>query len=131
MVSVLGSVALWGFGVVFGLLGVATLIFWTLDEWRDADGIEEVVDGVADRSGSAIVVITGVLLTIGDQLIQLVTDLVMMIDAPVVVGHLVGGFLGWLGLQGTISTREFLIFFGIVTIIALIWRASTTRGRGI
>jgi hypothetical protein len=129
--SVLGTVALWGFGVVIGVIGVATLIYWTLDEWRDADDVTEVVEGVGERSGSAIVVIAGVLLTIGDQLIQLVADLVGMIDAPVIVGHIVGGFLGFLGLQGTITQRQFLLGFGIVTVVALIWRASVTRGRGI
>jgi len=129
--SVLGTVALWGFGVVIGVIGVATLIYWTLDEWRDADDVTDIVEGVGERSGSAIVVIAGVLLTIGDQLIQLVADLIGMIDAPVLVGHIAGGILGYLGLQGTLTTRQFLLGFGIVTVVALIWRASTTRGRGI
>jgi len=129
--NILGSVTLWGFGVVVGVLGVMVLAYWILDEWRDADDATEVVEGVGERSGSAIVVGTGVLLTIGDQLIQLVADLIGMIDAPVVVGHIVGGLLGWLGLQGTISQSQFVVFFGIVTVIALIWRASVTRGRGL
>lgn len=129
--NILGSVTLWGFGIIVGVLGVMILAYWILDEWRDANDATEVVEGVGERSGSAIVVGTGVLLTIGDQLIQLVADLVGMIDAPVVVGHIVGGLLGWLGLQGTISQRQFLVFFGIVTVIALIWRASVTRGRGL
>jgi|GEM_PF-3817012 len=129
--NILGSVGLWGFGVVIGAIGVMVLIYWVLDEWRDADDTTDVVDGVGERSGSAIIVSLGVLLTIGDQLIQLVADLLGMIDAPVVVGHIVGGFLGWLGLRGTISEGQFLVFFGIVTIIALIWRASVTRGRGL
>ena len=129
--NILGSVTLWGFGVVVGVIGVMTLIYWALDEWRDADDATEVVEGVGERSGSAIVVMTGVVLTIGDQLIQLVADLIGMIDAPVVVGHIVGGLLGWLGLQSTISEGQFLAFFGIVTVIALIWRASVTRGRGL
>jgi hypothetical protein len=120
-----------GFGVAIGIIGVMALIYWTVDEYRDANGATDVVEGVGERSGSAIVVVTGVLLTIGDQLIQLVADLIGLIDAPVVVGHLVGGLLGWLGLQGTISQREFLIFFGIVTVVALIWRASSTGGRGL
>lgn len=129
--NLLGSVTLWGFGVVIGLIGVVTLIYWILDEWTDADDATEIVEGVGERSGSALVVIAGVLLTIGDQLIQLAADLVVMIDAPVVVGHLVGGVLGYLGLQGTLTTRQFLLGFGIVTIVALVWRASKTRGRGI
>jgi hypothetical protein len=131
VVNLLGSVALWGFGVVIGVIGVITLVYWILDEWSDADDATEVVEGVGERSGSALVVLTGVLLTIGDQLIQLVADLITMINAPVVVGHVVGGLLGWLGLQGTISQAEFLFWFAVVTVIALIWRASTTRGRGI
>lgn len=131
MVNVLGAVSLWGLGVVIGVIGVVTLLYWILDEWRDANDATEVVEGVGERSGSAIVVMSGVLLTIGDQLIQLVADLIGMIDAPVVVGHVVGGILGWLGLQGTITTRQFVIGFVAVTIIALVWRASTTRGRGI
>lgn len=129
--NILGSVTLWGFGIIVGVLGVMILAYWILDEWRDANDATEVVEGVGERSGSAIVVGTGVLLTIGDQLIQLGADLVGMIDAPVVVGHIVGGLLGWLGLQGTISQSQFLVFFGIVTVIALIWRASVTRGRGL
>lgn len=129
--NLLGTVTLWGFGVVVGVIGVMALIYWTLDEWRDANDINELVEGVGNRSGSAIVVTMGVLLTIGDQIIQLVADLVGMINAPVVVGHVVGGILGWLGLQGLISNGQFLALFGIVTVIALIWRASVTRGRGI
>ncbi|WP_049982040.1 hypothetical protein [Halorubrum sp. BV1] len=129
--NLLGTVTLWGFGVVVGVIGVMALIYWVLDEWRDADDINELVEGVGNRSGSAIVVTMGVLLTIGDQIIQLVADLVGMIDAPVVVGHVVGGILGWLGLQGLITNGQFLALFGIVTVIALIWRASKTRGRGI
>ncbi|OYR61158.1 hypothetical protein DJ71_24420 [Halorubrum sp. E3] len=129
--NILGSVTMWGFGVFVGVIGVMALAYWVLDEWKDADDATEVVEGVGERSGSAIVVTSGVLLTIGDQLIQLVADLVGMIDAPVVVGHIVGGLLGWLGLQGTISQSQFLVFFGIVTVIALIWRASVTRGRGL
>lgn len=131
MTGFLGTVALWGLGTIIGVIGVATLIYWIIDEWNDAEDATEVVEGVADRSGSAIVVIAGVLLTIGDQLVQLAADLVGMIDAPVVVGHLVGGLLGYLGLQGALSTRQFLLWFGVVTVIALIWRASKSRGRGI
>ena len=129
--NILGTVTLWGFGVVVGVIGVMALIYWVLDEWRDADDINELVEGVGNRSGSAIVVTMGVVLTIGDQIIQLVADLVGMIDAPVVVGHIVGGLLGWLGLQGLITNGQFVALFGIVTVIALIWRASKTRGRGI
>ncbi|TKX78438.1 hypothetical protein EXE53_21185 [Halorubrum sp. SD626R] len=129
--NLLGTVTLWGFGVVVGVIGVMALIYWVLDEWRDANDINELVEGVGNRSGSAIVVTMGVLLTIGDQIIQLITDLVGMIDAPVVVGHVVGGILGWLGLQGLITNGQFLALFGIVTVIALIWRASKTSGRGI
>ena len=48
------------------------------------------------------------------------------------IGRIViGGVLGWLGLQGTITPREFLLAFGAVTVVALIWRASITRGRGL
>lgn len=131
MTSYLGSVALWGFGTIIGLIGLGTLIYWIVDEANEADETTEIVEGVAERSGSALVAIAAVLLTIGDQLVQLTADLVGMIDAPVVVGHLIGGLLGWLGLQGTISTRQFLLWFGVVTIVALIWRASMSRGRGI
>lgn len=129
--NILGAVSMWGFGVVIGAIGVMVLVYWILDEWRDADDATEVVEGVGNRSGSAIVVSLGVLLTIGDQLIQLGADLIGLIDAPVVVGHIVGGLLGWLGLRGTISQSQFLVLFGVVTVIALIWRASTTRGRGL
>jgi len=129
--NLLGTVTMWGFGVAVGVIGVMTLIYWTLDEWRDANDINELVEGVGSRSGSAIVVTMGVVLTIGDQIIQLITDLGAMIDAPVVVGHIVGGILGWLGLQGLITNGQFLALFGVVTVIALIWRASKTRGRGI
>jgi hypothetical protein len=131
VVDILGAVSLWGFGVVIGIIGVMALIYWIADEWRDADDATEVVEGVGERSGSAIVVVAGVALTIGDQLIQLVADLVGLIDAPVVVGHVVGGILGYLGLQGTISTSQFLVGFAIVTVVALVWRASMTRGRGL
>lgn len=129
--NILGAVSMWGFGVVVGVIGVMVLIYWALDEWRDADDATDVVEGVGERSGSAIVVTLGVLLTIGDQIIQLAADLLGVIDAPVVVGHVVGGLLGWLGLQGTISESQFLVFFAVVTVIALIWRASVTRGRGL
>lgn len=129
--SFAGVVSLWGFGAIVGILGVFTILYWIIDELDEANGAGEVVEGVGERSGSAIVVITGTVLTIGDQLIQLGADLVGLIDAPVVVGHVIGGILGYLGLQGTISTEEFLLYFGIVTVVALIWRASASRGRGI
>lgn len=129
--NILGAVSLWGLGVFVGVIGVMALIYWVIDEWRDADELEEVVEGVGERSGSALVVTAGVLLTIGDQLVQLFADLVGLIDAPVVVGHVIGGLLGWLGLQGAITPREFMLWFGVVTVIALIWRASITRGRGL
>jgi len=129
--DIIGGVSLWGFGVIVGVIGVMTLIYWILDEWTDADDATEVVEGVGERSGSALVVTTGVILTIGDQLIQLAADLVGMINAPVVVGHVIGGVLGLLGLRGIVSERQFLIAFGVVTVVALIWRAATTRGRGI
>lgn len=129
--NILGAVSLWGLGVFVGVIGVMALAYWIIDEWRDADELEEVVEGVGERSGSALVVTAGVLLTIGDQLVQLAADLVGLIDAPVVIGHVIGGVLGWLGLQGTITPREFLLAFGVVTVVALIWRASITRGRGL
>lgn len=129
--QIAGAVSLWGFGALVGIIGVFTIAYWVLDELNDADGATEVVEGVGERSGSAIVVITGTILTIGDQIIQLGADLVGLIDAPVVVGHVVGGILGFLGLRGVLTTEEFILYFGIVTIIALIWRASATRGRGI
>ncbi len=129
--DILGSVSLMGFGVILGVLGVMILAYWVLDELDDADDATEVVENVGERSGSAIVVFTGVLLTIGDQLLALVADLVGIINAPVVVGHVIGGLLGYLGLQGTISQQQFVLYFGIVTVVALIWRASATRGRGL
>ena len=129
--NILGAVSLWGLGVFVGVIGVMALIYWIIDEWRDADELEDVVEGVGQRSGSALVVTAGVLLTIGDQLVQLAADLVGLIDAPVVIGHVIGGMLGWLGLQGTITAREFMLAFGVVTVVALIWRASITRGRGL
>lgn len=129
--GLLGAVSLWGFGVAIGVIGILTLLYWIIDEYREANNATDVVEGVGERSGSAIVVITGVVLTIGDQIVQLVADLIGMVDAPVVVGHVVGGLLGWLGLQGQISTDEFLLYFAFVTAVALVWRAVQTRGRGI
>lgn len=127
----LGSVSMWGFGAAIGVIGILTLAYWIVDEWRDANSPTQVAERVGERSGSAIVVIVGVLLTIGDQLIQLAADLLGLVDAPVVVAHVIGGMLGYLGLQGVISTSEFILYFGVVTVVGLIWRASTTRGRGI
>ena len=123
--SVLGAVSLWGLGVIFGVVGIMVLIYWALDEYRDADGIEETIEGVASRSGSAIVVTASVLLTIGDQLVQVFAELAGMVDAPVVVGHVVGGLLGLAGLQGLISTTEFLAAFAIVTVVAVTWRVTS------
>ncbi|WP_181693286.1 hypothetical protein [Natronomonas sp. LN261] len=133
MVSVgglLGAVSLWGFGVIIGVIGLLTLVYWSVDEYREADDANEAVENIADRSGSALVVITGVILTIGDQLAQIGADIAGLIDSPVIVGHLLGGVLGWLGLQGTISQRDFLIFFAIVTLVAVVWRSSQSSGRG-
>ena len=129
--DILGAVTMFGVGTVIGVIGVVVLLYWILDEAADANNSTDVIEGIGERSGSAIVVMIGVLLTIGDQLVQIVADLIGIIDAPVVVGHVIGGLLAWLGLQGQITEREFLIFFGIVTVVALIWRASLTRGRGI
>jgi hypothetical protein len=125
MPDILGSVSLWGFGVFFGIVGIALLLYWTLDEYRDADDLPETVEGVADRSGSAIVVGASVLLTIGDQLAQVLGQLAGLVDAPVVVGHVVGGILGFAGLQGVLTTTEFVVGFVIVTVVAIAWRVSS------
>jgi len=123
--SVFGAVSLWGLGVVFGVVGIMVLIYWTIDEYRDADGIEDAAEGLASRSGSAIVVGASVLLTVGDQLVQLLAELAGLVDAPVIVGHVVGGLLGLAGLQGLISTTEFLFAFAIVTVVAVTWRVTS------
>lgn len=122
-------------GIGIGLLGVMLMIYWVLaarrDVMDDEAEIESVTEGVGERFGAFVLATISVLITIGDQLIALVADLAGMIDSPVVVGHMVGGALGWLGVQGTLGPEQFLIGFGIVTLIALVWRATTTRGRGI
>jgi hypothetical protein len=129
----IGANPLGTIGVGIGLLGLGLLIYWTFMAIRmeSIDSADEVAEEVTASFGDFVIATAAVTITIGDQLIGLVADLVAMIDAPVVVGHVVGGVLGWLGVQGTLSPRLFAILFGAVTVIALLWRATTTRGRGL
>jgi hypothetical protein len=131
--GLIGANPLGAVGVAFGLLGLGLLLFWTLQavQSQAVSGADEIAEEVSASFADFVIAIAAVTITIGDQLIGLVAELVGMIDAPVVVGHVVGGILGWLGVQGTIGTEMFLIAFGAVTVVALLWRATTTRGRGL
>ena len=129
--GIVGANPLGAIGIGIGVLALIMLIYWTLNAIRDHDEADEVAEDVASNARGTVLAIFAVTITIGDQLLQLVADLVGTIDSPVVVGHVVGGLLGWFGIRGTISASQFVMLFGIVTVIALIWRASTTRGAGL
>jgi len=132
--GLIGSNPLLGpLGILIGLLAVMMLVYWTLQAWRmqGVDSADEVAEEVSASFANFVVAGAAVLITIGDQVIGLFADLVGLIDAPVVVGHIVGGVLGWLGVQGSLTTMQFLIAFGAVTAVALVWRASSTPGRGL
>lgn len=136
MDSLIGANPLGSVGTVLGIMGAMMLVYWTLSAWRDARDAgtaspETVAEGVGERFSDFVIAIAAVTITIGDQLIAVAADLVGMVDSPMIVGHAVGGLLGWLGLEGLITPEQFLLGFAIVTVFALIWRATSTRGRGV
>jgi len=114
-----------------GLLALILVLYWIVEAAGDGNDASEVADEVSSNARGLIIGIIAVAVTIGNQLLQLVADIAGMIDSPLAVGHVLGGILGWLGIRGDISMAQFVTFFAIVTAVALIWRANSTRGAGL
>jgi hypothetical protein len=114
-----------------GLVGLVLVVYWTIQAIDESNDASEVADEVSGNARGLIVAIVAVAVTVGNQLLQLGADIAGMIESPLAVGHFIGGVLGWLGISGRITLGEFVALFGIVTALALIWRANSTRGAGL
>lgn len=128
------------FGIALGLLGVVLVIYWTIGAWSEVredepdsrgEGAETFADAFAMRFRGFVIAFTAITITIGNQLIQLFADLVGMVDNPIVVGHFAGGVLGYLGVTGSVGVARFVMLFGILTAVVLVWRAAVSRRIGL
>lgn len=131
--QVIGSNPILGpIGKAIGVIGIGLLVFWTLQAIRDDgnDDVEEYAEDVGASFSNFVVAIASVTITIGDQIIQLFADLIGLSD-PLLIGHIGAGVLGYLGVSGEVGVENYLFAFGVLTAGVLIWRAATTRGRGL
>ena len=131
--QVIGSNPLLGpVGKAIGILGIGLLVYWTIQAIRDDsnDDVEEYAEDVGASFSNFVVAVAAVVITIGDQLIQLGADLIGLGD-PLIIGHIGAGVLGYLGVNGNITVANYVFAFGLLTAAVLIWRAATSRGRGL
>lgn len=120
-----------------GLLALGMLAYWTFDERRDTDSAGETIERVGERAdsafgglvgafGSLVTVVLTILITIGNQLLMIGVQLNDLVEAPVVIGHLIAGALAYGGFRGyfPISAAGFGYGFVIITGLALFARYS-------
>lgn len=124
-----------------GLLAMGLLAYWIFDERGETDSAAETVEKVGERAdgffggvvgafGSLAVVVTSIVVTLGDQIVMTIAQLDMIIgNVPVLVGHFLFGLLTFLGLGGIIPISEEMLGFAfiLITIIALIRKYAVPR----
>lgn len=122
---------------VAALLAVL-LVYWLVDEWRDADDREELAAGVGRRASGAVqagarntrratVGLAGLGAALGVEAMQLGAGLNEVLGGfPVILGHVIYGAVSLLGIGGIIPFDAELagFTFVFVTAIALILRAT-------
>lgn len=131
--QVIGSNPLLGpVGYAIGIIGIGLLVYWTIQAVRDDsnDDVDEYAEDVGASFSNFVVAIASVTITIGDQIIQLFADLIGLSD-PLLLGHIGAGLLGYLGANGEVGPENYVFAFGLLTAAVLIWRAATSRGRGL
>jgi hypothetical protein len=122
--------------LLIGLFTVGLLAYWLLDERGDADGAgdliervgeraESVTAGFLDATGSLVVVIASIGITIGAQLMETFGALNEVLGhAPFVIGHGLFALLTFAGLEGYIPLNvvQLGMAFIVITIVALVVR---------
>jgi hypothetical protein len=123
--------------LIVGLLAALLVLYWAYDEADDADDNAELAAGVGSRArdatvGSAratrmgVIGLAGLGATLGMEALQLAAGLNEIVGGvPVIVGHVVGGGLAWLGITGVLTPMQWGWAFVSTTIIALVLRFTT------
>ena len=119
---------------VFGGLLALAFILELLDD--DNDGAGDALTGTGRRareaveSGSALTRVgllggAGLLATLGMEAMALLAGLNEILGgAPVIIGHVIAGILGYLGVQGVLTVEQWGMAFISVTVIALFLRVT-------
>jgi hypothetical protein len=119
--------------IVGGLLALGFVVE-LLDEANE--GASDAIEGTGRRAreavegGSAVTrvgILAGasLLATLGMEAMQIAAGLNEILGgAPVIVGHLIAGALGYLGVAGVLTTQQWGFAFILVTVVALILRVS-------
>lgn len=119
---------------IVAVAAIALVGYWFVDEYLDADEPEDAVRGTGRRAASAtesaargsrvaVVGLAGLGATVGFEMLQLAAELNAILGgAPVILGHLVAGVLGFLGVKGLLTIQQYGFLFITVTVIALVLR---------
>lgn len=121
---------------MLGLVLFALVAYWFIDEWRDADQASDAVKGAGERAdaatgqflgavGALVFAMATIGMTVGQQIMETLSMVEPLIgNVPVIIGHLVVSFLGYLSLTGYIglSAKEFGFAVILITIVALFVR---------
>jgi hypothetical protein len=121
-------------GIGLALLGLLT--YWIVDEREDARDRADLIESVGDRAqglsggvvsatGSLVVVLIGIGITVGRELLMSLGDVAMMLEpAAGFVSALVVGGVGFLTVNGSLglSTAEFGAIATSAIVIGLFWR---------
>jgi hypothetical protein len=115
-----------------GLLALGMLAYWTFDERRNTDSAAGTVERVGERAdsalggivgafGSLVTVVLTILITVGNQIMMVGVQLNDLVEAPVVIGHIIAGALAFGGFRGyfPINAAGFGYGFLIITVAAL------------
>lgn len=132
-----------GWEWIIGGVPALLLVYWFLDEWGDADDGADAIERVGERSrgltaglfsGMSSLVFSLLLVgvTLGDQLIRFLDQLLMVVAMdPMASGILGVGVLGSLGLSGVWDVGP-VAYLGIaagVLVLAVLWRRRGTARR--
>ncbi len=116
---------------IIGLAALGTLAYWYFDERQQTETAAETVENVGSRAetvtggfvgaiGSLLVVVASIAVTIGTELMSSAGQLGDLLgNAPLLVGHVLAGVLGYLGISGLLSVQQWGFAFILVTIVAL------------
>ncbi|WP_049934657.1 hypothetical protein [Haloplanus natans] len=115
---------------ILGLAALGLLVYWYLDERGESasDTVESVGEradsffgGAIGATGSLITVVASIAVTIGRELLMTGSMLNQVVEAPVVIGHVIVGALAYGGFRGyfPINAAGFGWGFLIITLLAL------------
>lgn len=126
--------AWWPMVLGVGIVGAFT--YWVVDEWADADGAADAVQGAGERAdrvtgelvgafGALVMSLVMIAITIGDQLAEAVGMIGPLLgQAPMLIGQIVIAALGYLSLSGALglSAAGYGYAVVLVLIVALFLR---------